>query len=178
MGMLQVVVGLVFVLLLLSLLATTVMELLSSVLALRGKNLEKALRNLLASTSVNDEILNAFKNNSLYKQLCGKIGKDKLRSPSYISDESFQSILFDVILKGEGMDKLEAKIDELPDEDLRNVLKQFLREADNNTDVFKGKVKQWYVDVMDRASGWYKRSAQKILIGVGFFVDLPTPKTP
>ncbi|MCB9299327.1 MAG: hypothetical protein H6566_01690 [Lewinellaceae bacterium] len=170
MGMLQVVVGLVFVLLLLSLLATTVMELLSSVLALRGKNLEKALRNLLASTSVNDEILNAFKNNSLYKQLCGKIGKDKLRSPSYISDESFQSILFDVILKGEGMDKLEAKIDELPDEDLRNVLKQFLREADNNTDVFKGKVKQWYVDVMDRASGWYKRSAQKILIGVGFLI--------
>ena len=171
MGMLQVVVGLVFVLLLLSLLATTVMELLASFMSLRGKNLEKALRNMLAFTDKDEKLLAAFKENSLYKQLGSKYGKSR-RSPSYISDESFQSILMDVILKGEGVDKLEARIDELPDEDLRNVLKQFLREADNNVDVFKGKVKWWYNDVMDRASGWYKRYTQKILVGVGFLIAL------
>lgn len=171
MGMLQVVIGLVFVLLLLSLLATTVMELLASFMSLRGKNLEKALRNMLAFTDKDEKLLAAFKENSLYKQLGSKYGKSR-RSPSYISDESFQSILMDVILKGEGVDKLEARIDELPDEDLRNVLKQFLREADNNVDVFKGKVKWWYNDVMDRASGWYKRYTQKILVGVGFLIAL------
>ncbi len=169
MGMLQVVVGLVFVLLLLSLLATTVMELLASFMSLRGKNLEKALRNMLSFTDADEKLLAAFKENSLYKQLGSKYGKNR-RSPSYISDESFQSILMDVILRGEGVEKLEAKIDELPDEDLKNVLKQFLREADNNVDAFKGKVKGWYNDVMDRASGWYKRYTQKILVGVGFLI--------
>lgn len=169
MGMLQVVVGLVFVLLLLSLLATTVMELLASFMSLRGKNLEKALRNMLSFTDADEKLLAAFKENSLYKQLGSKYGKSR-RSPSYISDESFQSILMDVILRGEGVEKLEAKIDELPDEDLKNVLKQFLREADNNVDAFKGKVKGWYNDVMDRASGWYKRYTQKILVGVGFLI--------
>ncbi|MCB0585685.1 MAG: hypothetical protein KDD06_10245, partial [Phaeodactylibacter sp.] len=160
MGMLQVVIGLVFVLLLLSLLATTVMELLASFLALRGKNLEKALRNMLAYSDVDEKLLAAFKENSLYKQLGSKYGKSR-RSPSYINDETFQSILMDIILKGEGVEKLDAKIDELPDEDLKNVLKQFLREADNNVDEFKLKVQGWYNNVMDRASGWYKRYTQK-----------------
>lgn len=169
MGMLQVVIGLIFVLLLLSLLATTVMELLASIMALRGKNLERALRNLLANTDVDEKVLAAFKENSLYRQLSSKYGKSR-RSPSYITNESFQSILMDIILKGEGVEKLEEKIDELPDEDLKNVLKQFLRETDHNIDAFKVKVQSWYNDVMDRASGWYKRSTQKILIGVGFLI--------
>ena len=171
MGMLQVVIGLVFVLLLLSLLATTVMELLASFLALRGKNLEKALRNMLAYSDVDEKLLAAFKENSLYKQLGSKYGKSR-RSPSYINDETFQSILMDIILKGEGVEKLDAKIDELPDEDLKNVLKQFLREADNNVDEFKLKVQGWYNNVMDRASGWYKRYTQKILVGVGFLIAI------
>ncbi|MCO6479914.1 MAG: hypothetical protein J5I94_24975 [Phaeodactylibacter sp.] len=171
MGMLQVVIGLVFVLLLLSLLATTVMELLASFMSLRGKNLEKALRNMLAYTDKDEKLLAAFKENSLYKQLGSKFGSRR-RSPSYIEDETFQSILMDIILKGEGVEKLEAKIDELPDEDLKNVLKQFLREADNNVDEFKGKVRGWYNSVMDRASGWYKRYTQKILVGVGFLIAI------
>ena len=169
MGMLQVVVGLVFVLLLLSLLATTIMELLSSMFSLRGRNLEKALRNMLASTDVDDKLLERFKNNSLYKQLSYKYGK-KRENPSYISDKSFQSILFDTILQGEGMEKLESKIEELPDEDLKNVLKQFLEESDHKLDEFKVKVQGWYNDIMDRASGWYKRYTQKILDGVGLTI--------
>jgi len=56
MGMLSVITGIVFVLLLLSLLATTVMELLATV-SLRGKNLEEAPRNMLAGTDADEKIL-------------------------------------------------------------------------------------------------------------------------
>ena len=170
--MLQVVIGIIFVLLLLSLLATTVMELISSVFSLRGRNLEWALKNMLASTDIDEKILAAFKENSLYRQLAFKGGRkqDPTRKPSYISDSSFQSILFDVILKGEGTEKLESKIEELPDEDLKKVLKQFLQESEHKVDDFKLKVRGWYNDVMDRASGWYKRFTQKILIGVGMCI--------
>lgn len=171
MGMLQVVIGLVFVLLLLSLLATTVMELLASFMSLRGKNLEKALRNMLAYTDKDEKLLAAFKENSLYKQLGSKFGSRR-RSPSYIEDETFQSILMDIILEGEDEDNLEAKIDKLEDEDLKNVLKQFYRESNKDIKEFKGKVKGWYNSVMDRASGWYKRYTQKILVGVGFLIAI------
>ncbi|MCG8330870.1 MAG: hypothetical protein MI974_24465 [Chitinophagales bacterium] len=170
-GMLQVVIGLVFVLLLLSLLATTVMELIASVFKLRGKNLEKALRNMLAaSTDVDDKILDKFKSNSLYKQLSYRYGKR--RPPSYLGDDTFTSILFNVILNGKGMEDLQQQINDLPDDDLKKVLEQFMDEAENDLDAFKGKVKKWYNDIMDRASGWYKRYTQKILIGVGMAIAI------
>lgn len=168
-GMLQVVIGLIFVLLLLSLLATTMMELVASAFSLRGRNLEKALRNMLASTEVDDRLVAAFKDNALYKQLSYKYGK-KRYSPSYLSDRSFQSILMETILNGEGFDRIEERLDTLPDADLKDVLKQFLRESEHDVEAFKGKVCTWYNDVMDRASGWYKRYTQKILVGMGFFI--------
>jgi hypothetical protein len=167
--MLQVVIGLIFVLLLLSLLATTMMELVASAFSLRGRNLEKALRNMLASTEVDDRLVAAFKDNALYKQLSYKYGK-KRYSPSYLSDRSFQSILMETILNGEGFDRIEERLDTLPDADLKDVLKQFLRESEHDVEAFKGKVRTWYNDVMDRASGWYKRYTQKILVGMGFFI--------
>lgn len=170
-GMLQVVIGLIFVLLLLSLLATTMMELVASAFSLRGKNLEKALRNMLASTDVDNQLVEAFKENALYRQLSYKYGK-KRYSPSYLSDRSFQSILMDTILKGEGFEQLEDQLETLPDADLKDVLKQFLRESENDMEAFKGKVHVWYNDVMDRASGWYKRYTQKILVGMGFVIAI------
>lgn len=168
-GMLQVVIGLIFVLLLLSLLATTMMELVASAFALRGRNLEKALRNMLANTDVDDRMVAAFKENALYKQLSYKYGK-KRYAPSYLSDRSFQSILMETILNGDPFDRIEEKLDTLPDADLKGVLKQFLRESEQNSEAFKAKVRTWYNDVMDRASGWYKRYTQKILVGMGFCI--------
>lgn len=168
-GMLQVVIGLIFVLLLLSLLATTMMELVASAFALRGRNLEKALRNMLANTDVDDRMVAAFKENALYKQLSYKYGK-KRYAPSYLSDRSFQSILMETILNGDPFDRIEEKLDTLPDADLKGVLKQFLRESEQDSEAFKAKVRTWYNDVMDRASGWYKRYTQKILVGMGFCI--------
>lgn len=172
MTILTVVIGIVFVLLLLSLLATTIMELLASFFHLRGRNLTKALRNMLASTDTDEKLLGEFKSNSLYKHLSQQYSRTTQGPPSYMDSNTFQSILFDIILKGEGVEKLKEKIDTLPDEDLSNVLNQLLRDADNELDQFKGNIEKWYNDVMDRASGWYKRYTQKILIWVGILIAL------
>lgn len=167
-GMLQVVIGLIFVLLLLSLLATTMMELIAAAFRLRGKNLERALRNILACTTRDNEVMEKFKSNALYKQLSYKYSKEA--PPSYLEDDTFQSILFSVILDGKGMADLKQQIDDMPDDELKEVLLQLYQEAEANVDVFKLKVKKWYNDVMDRASGWYKVYTQQILLGVGFFI--------
>ena len=111
MTILTVVVGIVFVLLLLSLLATTIMELLASFFHLRGRNLTKALRNMLASSDEGEQMLQSFKSNSLYKHLSQQYSRTSQGPPSYMDSTTFQSILFDIILKGEGVDKLKEKID-------------------------------------------------------------------
>ncbi|AEE52502.1 hypothetical protein [Haliscomenobacter hydrossis] len=169
-GLIQVVIGLVFLLLLLSLLVTTIMELISSMLALRGQNLEKAIRNMLASGQEKGELFQGFKDNALYKQLCNYRGDAKQRPPSYISAENFQSILMDIILKGEDAGKLMQRIDELPNEDLKKVLKQLLNDAGYELEVFKAKIRGWFDDVMDRAAGWFKRNIQIMVTFVGLIV--------
>lgn len=174
MQILTVVLGLVFILLVLSLLATTIMELTSAVLHLRGKNLKKALNNMLIGLQKDGEtedksILEKFKKNPLFRQLSFKYGKSSTNPPSYVSGKSFQSILFDVLLGDENLSESQIfeKIDELENEDLRRVLKQLLRESDGKLDAFKIKVEDWFDSVMERATGWYKRTTQKILIFVG-----------
>lgn len=169
MQILTIVIGIIFVLLLLSLLATTMMELLSSIFSLRSRNLIKALRNMLASSDPNEVLVDEFQRNSLYRHLTQQYGRSRSSSvgPSYMNAETFQSILFDVILKGDDMSNLEARLDALPDEDLRNVLKQLLRESGGQLDLFRLEVQNWYNSVMDRAAGWYKRYTQKILLLMG-----------
>lgn len=174
MQILTIVLGLIFVLLLLSLLATTLMELLSSLFSLRGRNLIKALRNMLASSDKNEVLVSEFQQNSLYRHLTQQYGRGKqgFSAPSYMSAETFQSILLDVVLKGESTDKLQEKIDALPDADLRNVLTQLLRESDGQIDLFRLEVQNWYNNVMDRAAGWYKRYTQKILLFMGLGIAI------
>lgn len=168
MQILTIVIGLIFVLLLLSLLATTMMELLSSAFGLRGRNLTKALRNMLARSDPNETLVAEFQNNSLYRHLTQSYNRSaSVSAPSYMAAETFQSILFDVILKGEPIENIQARIDDLPDADLRNVLNQLYRESGGQHDLFRLEVQNWYNNVMDRAAGWYKRYTQKILLLMG-----------
>ncbi len=179
MKILTVILGVVFVLLVLSLLATTIMELVAAFLHLRGKNLKKALGNMLIGlkddgTTEDESMLAKFKNNALFRQLSFKYSKKTTNPPSYITSKSFQSILFDIIL-GDGEiseTELVNEINKLENTDLRNVLNQLLRDADGKVDVFKQKVEEWFDTVMDRASGWYKRTTKKILIYVGIGIAL------
>ncbi len=169
MQILTIVIGIIFVLLLLSLLATTLMELLSSLFSLRGRNLIKALRNMLASSDKNEILVTEFQQNSLYRHLTQRYGRESkgFSAPSYMNAETFQSILLDVVLKGDSLENLPQKIAALPDEDLRNVLSQLYRESGGQHDLFRLEVQNWYNNVMDRAAGWYKRYTQKILLLMG-----------
>lgn len=169
MQMLTIVLGIIFILLLLSLLATTIMELVSSLLQLRGKNLERALRNMLASSDLDERILEAFKQNALYRQLSYRNGK-KLSAPSYVSPQSFQSILMNILLEGreQNLENIRGSIDKLGNQDLREVLLQLLNESENKLDDFRSKVQGWYNDVMDRSTAWYKQNTQKLLVMIGF----------
>lgn len=169
MAILTVVLGIIFVLLMLSLFATSIMELLAAMLRLRGRNLKMTLKNLLIDEkSGSSGLFEAFITNPLYKQLSFKYGRGTSNPPSYIDTESFRTILFDIILGEDGLEsQLKTRIEALKNDEMKRILKQLIREADGKIDVFKAKIGHWYDSIMDRASGYYKRRTQKILIGVG-----------
>ena len=168
---LEVVIGLILILLFYSLLATIIMELIAGFLSLRGKHLERALKNILSSSDRNETLFNDFVKSPLYMQLSGR-AYGKKSAPSYMSSKSFREILFNIIeRKREGTD-LVTKIKNLPDQNLSSVLTQLLEEADFDLDTFKGKIEDWYDDVMDRASGWYARNVQKILLVLGLAIAI------
>ena len=131
--MLNVVIGLIFIILLLSLFATTVMEILSGLFGLRGRNLKFALRKMLADTD-NFQVYDQFQESALYKQLSSK-WMGKYYPPSYLSSNNFSEILINIIDNLEG-EQLQEKIDQLEDERLRTVLGQFLKETGEKNSSF------------------------------------------
>ncbi len=167
----EVVIGLILIMLFYSLLASIIMELLANFLGLRGKHLEKALKSLLSSSDRNEELFDNFVKSPLYQQLSGR-AYGKKSAPSYISATSFREILIAIIGKRqEGGDFL-AKIQNLPDQNLKEVLLQFLKETNFNLSIFEQKVEEWYDEIMDRASGWYTRNIQKILLILGLAIAI------
>ncbi len=166
---LEVVIGLLLIILFYSLLATILMELISNFFALRGKQLERTLKMILSSDDKREEVLEAFRKNAIYQQLSGRyLGKNS--PPSYLKAGSFRSILFTVLQKRETGESLEEKIESLPDDNLREALSQILEQANFDFGRFSAGVESWYEDIMDRASGWYKRNVQKYLLGLGFVI--------
>lgn len=167
--MLNIVISLVFVYLLYSLFATIVMEILSSVLALRANNLKRALRTMLTNGDQNyfDEFM---EQDSLFKQLSGKLS-GKRTPPSYLNPKNFSLMMLNVLEKSSnGMSLVEDQIETLPNGEMKDVIKMYFNEAESNIDQFKANLEGWFNDIMDRASGWFKRRVQVILILVGFFI--------
>jgi hypothetical protein len=168
-AVLQIVVGIVFILLLLSLLGTTLMELISGLLALRGKHLFKSLQNMLGDKFYD------FVSHPFYSQLIEDAQKDQLLTrralPSYISPAAFRSIFMD-ILRNQSAEQthIAHHIENLKDGELKHLLRFLLRDAKGDQFMFENRVDQWFVQVMDRVSGWYKRTTRYWLLGVGFFI--------
>ena len=67
-----------------------------------------------------------------------------------------------------GMTMVEDQLESLPNGEMKDVLKMYFEEAESNIDRFKNNMESWFNDIMDRASGWFKRRIQLILIMVGF----------
>lgn len=169
-SILSTVIGIVFVMLLFSLLASTILELIAGFLSLRGRHLIKAIRGMVGSEATEDFVQHPFfQQLSAGSQERTRVSGKKRALPSYINAGTFSSILLDIMSIDSNTD-LKAKIDALP-EGAPKKLAQFLYKQTNGELVeLKKKVEEWYNEVMDRVSGAYKRNSQRWLVGIGLFV--------
>jgi hypothetical protein len=92
-------------------------------------------------------------------------------TPSYIDVEAFTAAVLDVVKPADpnrirNISDFQTAIAALPDSKLKQSLAAILDSAENDLASFKKGIGDWYQRSMDRVSGWYKRYAQKWLLGL------------
>lgn len=169
-----VALGVVLILAVLSMLASTLMDWVSRLFSFREKNLEKALKNMLATSDVHESVYRQFVENPIYRQL-SENPNDPKSGPVSLSKEDFTSILMNVITRGNPVqtsDELSLYIEQLPDVDLKNALRQFLADANYDLNAFRFRVGQWYENLMGHAENWYQKRIQTGILFIGFLMAL------
>jgi hypothetical protein len=158
----EVALGLAAVYLVFSLLCSTLVEFISGLLSLRGKQLERGIRYLVEDETLSDNLLR----HSMLSKL-----SDKYRKASYIPAENFRIALIDSLQLYANEEKtLTDCLKELPEGGLRQSLTAMWLDSNNDEAIFKEKIENWFAANMVRVSGWYKRQIQKTLLLVAFIL--------
>ncbi|HKV35246.1 MAG TPA: hypothetical protein VJP89_13005 [Pyrinomonadaceae bacterium] len=174
---LEVIIGLIFVYLLLSIMCTAANEWVAALTRRRGETLRRGIAQLLAgqnlapaaaaSDAANNPgaakdaqtLLEAFYEHPLIASMI----HDK-NHPAYLSPRNFSATLTDIIT-GANKGRLVFKdvvdaVDNLPDGEVKRSLAALLRRSDEDLDKARFAIEGWFNDAMDRVSGWYKRRTQ------------------
>ena len=176
---LEVAIGMIFVYLLLSLLCSAVVEYIEAKANKRAAYLQKAIGLLLDQKKGADgESLAA----RLYSHPLVKSLYREGKLPSYIPSRTFALALWDMAFPPEqrgaasgGTHNLAAirsaiSANTLVNPEVKRALLALVDDAGNNFDKARQNVEDWYDGAMDRASGWYKRRAQVLLLILGVVV--------
>ena len=167
----DVAMGLIFFYVLLSLVCSSVQEVIASIVGLRSRNLEKGIKNL-----VGNEYARALYEHPLIKGL-RKPGK----RPSYIKPEIFAATLLEVVARDKsGKSATELAADDLretiskiePANPTRDLLLSLATQGADAVDQLKQRVADWFDAGMDRVSGWYKRQVKYILLVIAAVVTI------
>ncbi|MDH5731929.1 MAG: hypothetical protein OEZ58_23340, partial [Gammaproteobacteria bacterium] len=176
---LEISIALIFFYILTSLLASTLLETIAGLFSLRAKNLESALVRLLnkpktdaSSAPPNQTAEQDIIKETLAHPLIQSITKPdgwlkKNRKPSYIPKDLFVTALLDVLPKEDGGKELSSirdKVNLIENNKIRKLLGSLVDDAGDNVVAVRARLENWYDQVMDRASGWYKRQAQIIIL--------------
>jgi hypothetical protein len=139
---------------------------------MRAKTLENAIRNLLADPQ--GSITSTLIQNHL---IAGTVAPGV--KPPYISSRNFALSLFDVIAptspgQPRTVQDLKNGIGNLPDPRVSKALLGLLDSAQQDVDLARLRVENWYDDAMERVGGAYKRRAQVwiAVLGLGLCVGL------
>jgi hypothetical protein len=172
---LDVLIGLFFLYFLLSIVCSAINEAIAAGLNMRAAYLERGIRTLFGR----DTNVRAFYSHWRVRALIkppGNVFKGP-RKPSYIPSRTFALTLLDTFAPPEDAAHSEDLIARAqralgpsedtesarPSEIVRGLLRDGLSEAGGDRDKFRATIERSFDDVMDRASGWYKRRVQLIL---------------
>ncbi len=184
----QIIAGLIFILVLFTLLASAIQELIANYISLRGVMLMKTIQHILEPQlkGKRGEVYNKFTESLAFKQMCrpsssslygrmldwveekvrvlfgyGGIGGAVEGPPSFVSAENFAEVLKTIKWAPEN-------IDSIPPGPLRDFVEDLAKQGEEKAQAKIEALKRWYDEVMNATSNWYRRQAQFILIFIGF----------
>ncbi len=158
-NVLEVATGLVFIYLALSLACSALFELFASFFQLRANNLSRALHNMLGEKHYAEVSQSPL---LLSLALPG-------RRPSYLDAATFARV---VQSSGKSGAELKAWIEAMPEGRGREVMLALAEQSGYDPVQLRTEMEVWFNQTMARASGWYKRNAQKWLMGLALLFCL------
>jgi hypothetical protein len=189
---LDVVIGMIFVFLTLSLVCSAVNEIIEAWLNKRADYLKTGIKELLGNSGMAKEIYDHPLIAGLFR---GKYDVKGTYLPSYIPAENFANALIDIFLNfsnNSGTNNTSPPIVTSPPsasfslDSLRNIIdanindpklgsaakaiRALMDSAGNDAETVKKNVENWFNNSMDRVSGWYKRRTQVIILLLGLGV--------
>jgi hypothetical protein len=183
-AVLEVIIGLVFIYFLTSVLCSGLNELIAHQIGRRGEFLREGLINLIRDRWIYLRIINHPLVSSMYRDVPGKP-----RAPAYIPADNFAHAVIDIVLlKASQLDpafqpgaeqrwKIEdlrkaAQLCKAGGYSIGDALLPLIDAAQNDLDKARLNIEAWFEGGMQRVSGWYKKTAQRILLVLGFIVAI------
>ncbi len=188
---LDAAIGIVFVFLLASLVASAIREGLEAWLKTRASHLEAGLREILKDPGGTGLVTHFYNHPLVYSLFSGEyVPNPKLNTgvlsltkgrnlPSYIPSRNFAVALMDMAARGPQatgstasakpvtLDAIRSNLGSLENPAVQRALLIALDGADGDLAKAQTNLETWYDSAMDRVSGWYKRSTQLILLALG-----------
>jgi hypothetical protein len=194
---LDVAIGLFFLYFLLSIVCSTISEIVAGALGWRAANLELAIRHLLQDPEKVAEFWRNPRIRALTEPVLPRKGilrrpasdsGEEVRKPSYLPARSVAMTLLDTLAPEVAKKARETDPSATPSKDVirqlresvggigndtvRTALLDVLDEGRTAVDDFRRGLEGKFDELMDRASGWYKRRAQRAIIAIAIAVTL------
>lgn len=194
---LEVVIGVIFVYLLVSVICSAVREGIEAWLKTRASYLEHGIRELLHDLK-GDGLATAFYNHPLiFSLFSGKYRPPRSikrpgafarggELPSYIPSKNFALALMDIAARGPDTDEfsgdanapivslknIRTNIANLKNPAAQRLFLMAIDSAHGDLDRVRESIEEWYDSAMERVSGWYKRTTQWIIFWIALAVTV------
>ena len=165
-AILSIIIGIVFVLLLFSMLTSAVVEVFHATFSSRGKHLRDTLEIMLGK-----EACEQFYNHAYFRQLSSASKpRSKGKLPIWIEKSTFSSLLADILTPQNSNLSIPERINLVENPNLRKVLDFLWRQSNGSVEIFQKKVEDWFDDVMARAKDWFGDATKWRLFFIGLIL--------
>ena len=173
-------IGLAIAFLILSVIASAIVELIGMAFKKRSKDLEIVIQDMLSTGKTpqsldiySTSIFRVLESASRRKRGAGLNESNDKRLPSYVSARAFaDSVIEKLIDLKSGLQTGQRLMDEIPAGPLRERLVALTAETGGDLMQIKAGLEGWFDDTMDRLEGAYRRWSRWILLGIGFVLAL------
>lgn len=191
-AILEVAIGMIFVYLLVSVICSTIREVIEGWLKTRAAYLEYGIRELLHDRNAEGIVRSLYNHPLIFGLFTDEYQPSSSSKrpgilsrghnlPSYIPAKNFALALMDMAARGPDTDvvtsdprgpilsleSVRLNVANLKNQALQRVLLSAIDAAQGDINQAQANIESWYNSGMDRVSGWYRRSTQWIIFAIG-----------